>query len=53
MLQQDMKFKEKRIHPTQKPVRLFEYILNDYSKKGDLICDPFSGGSSIGAAKIL
>ena len=37
MLQEDMKHKEKRFHPTQKPVGLFERILNDYSKEGDLV----------------
>lgn len=48
MLQEDPSHKEKRIHPTQKPVPLFEWILNKYAKDGDLICDPFLGsGSSI------
>jgi len=33
----------KRLHPTQKPVELMRQILLDYSKEGDLICDPFMG----------
>ena len=50
MLQQDMKNKEKRIHPTQKPVGLFKKILNDYSKEGDLILDCFSGSGTTAVA---
>lgn len=33
MLQYDMKNKEKRIHPTQKPIQLYKWILMNYSKK--------------------
>lgn len=32
-----------RFHPTQKPVKLFSQILQDYSKETDLIFDPFMG----------
>jgi len=32
-----------RQHPTQKPVELMRWILENYSKEGDLICDPFMG----------
>lgn len=46
MLQEDMAHKEKRIHPTQKPVPLFMWILEKYSKEGDLICDPFLGSGT-------
>jgi len=54
MLQQDMKNKEDRIHPTQKPVRLFEWILEKYAEPGWKIMDPFLGsGSSAIAAKRL
>ena len=54
MLQQNMKKKEKRIHPTQKPVDLFGKILRDYSEDGALILDPFSGsGTTALAARIL
>jgi site-specific DNA-methyltransferase (adenine-specific) len=43
MLQEDMKNKEYRHHPTQKPAELMRWILENYSKEGDLICDPFMG----------
>jgi site-specific DNA-methyltransferase (adenine-specific) len=33
MLQDDMKNKEIRHHPTQKPVDLFKWILENYSEK--------------------
>lgn len=32
-----------RFHPTQKPLELMRWILENYSKPGDLICDPFMG----------
>lgn len=50
MLQQDMKNKEVRIHPTQKPVGLLMQILRDYSDPGWLVCDPFSGSGSTAIA---
>jgi DNA modification methylase len=36
----------KRVHPTQKPVGLFEMILNDYSKENQTILDPFGGSGT-------
>lgn len=54
MLQQNMGDKEERIHPTQKPVRLFEWILERYAKPGQVIFDPYMGsGSSAIAAQAL
>lgn len=50
MLQQDMKNKEVRIHPTQKPVGLLMQILRDYSDSGWLVMDPFSGSGSTAIA---
>jgi site-specific DNA-methyltransferase (adenine-specific) len=50
MLQQDMKNKDIRIHPTQKPLRLFEMILRDYSNENDLILDCFSGSGTTAIA---
>lgn len=47
MLQQDMKNKETRIHPTQKPVRLYEWLLKNYAKPGDKILDTHGGSGSI------
>ena len=51
MLQQDMKNKEIRIHPTQKPVKLYEWLLMNYAKEGDKILDTHlgSGSSAIAA----
>jgi site-specific DNA-methyltransferase (adenine-specific) len=53
MLQQNMKDKEERIHPTQKPVALYDWILQNYAKRGDLILDTHlgSGSSRIAADK--
>ena len=54
MLQENMKDKEHRIHPTQKPVALYEWILRNYAKPGDIILDTHTGsGSSIIACKRL
>lgn len=50
MLQENMKRKEKRVHPTQKPIALFEWILKKYANEGDLICDPFCGRGTMLAA---
>lgn len=51
MLQGDMKNKEKRIHPTQKPVKLYQWLLTKYAKPGDRILDTHlgSGSSAIAA----
>lgn len=46
MLQQNMKNKERRIHPTQKPVALYEWLLMNYSKEGDRILDTHLGSGS-------
>lgn len=50
MLQENMKDKEIRIHPTQKPVKLYEWILKTYAKQGDRILDTHFGSLSIGIA---
>jgi site-specific DNA-methyltransferase (adenine-specific) len=51
MLQGDMKHKEIRIHPTQKPVKLYEWLLANYAKEGNKILDTHlgSGSSAIAA----
>jgi site-specific DNA-methyltransferase (adenine-specific) len=46
LLQQDMKNKEKRIHPTQKPVALYKWLLQNYAKQGDKILDTHLGSGS-------
>ena len=50
MLQGDMKNKETRIHPTQKPVKLYEWLLMNYAKEGDKILDTHLGSGSIAIA---
>ena len=46
MLQGDMSHKESRIHPTQKPVALYAWLLNKFAKPGDRIFDPMMGSQS-------
>lgn len=50
MLQHDMKNKETRIHPTQKPVALYKWLLDKYAKQGDKILDTHLGSGSIAIA---
>ena len=50
MLQENMKQKEIRIHPTQKPVALYRWILSQYAKPGDKIIDTHSGSGSCAIA---
>ena len=40
----------KRIHPTQKPVKLYEWLLMRYAKEGDKILDTHLGSASIALA---
>jgi len=37
---------EKRFHPTQKPVKLYSWILSRYAKEGDRILDTHVGSAS-------
>ena len=46
MLQGNMNNKEIRIHPTQKPVALYSWLLNNYAKPGDKILDTHVGSAS-------
>ena len=46
MLQEDMKNKEYRIHPTQKPVALYKWLLERYAKPDDVILDTHVGSAS-------
>lgn len=46
MLQENMKNKESRIHPTQKPVALYRWLLQNYAKQGDKILDTHLGSGS-------
>ena len=46
MLQGNMKDREKRIHPTQKPIALYKWLLSNYAKPGDKILDTHVGSAS-------
>jgi len=46
MLQGDIKNKEDRFHPTQKPVQLYKWLLSRYAKDGDVILDTHVGSAS-------
>ena len=46
MLQENMKNKEFKIHPTQKPVALYEWLLRNYAKSDDIILDTHVGSAS-------
>ena len=39
-----------RIHNTQKPVGLFEYLIKTYTNKGDLVLDNVAGSGTTGVA---
>lgn len=46
LMQGDKSKNEKRIHPNQKPVALYEWILSRYAKDGDIILDTHVGSAS-------
>ena len=39
-----------KIHPTQKPVKLYEWLLMNYAKEGDKILDTHRGSASLDIA---
>jgi site-specific DNA-methyltransferase (adenine-specific) len=41
---------EHRIHPTQKPIALYRWLLQNYAKQGDTILDTHGGSMSIAIA---
>ena len=41
---------DSKIHPTQKPVKLYEWLLMNYAKEGDRILDTHLGSGSIAMA---
>ena len=47
------KFKsDKKLHPTQKPVALFEYLIKTYTNEGDLVLDNCAGSGTTAIACI-
>ena len=39
-----------KTHPTEKPVKLFEYLIKTYTNKGDLVLDNTAGSGTTGVA---
>lgn len=46
MIQENMKHKETRIHPTQKPIDLYKWIIDKFAKDNDIILDTHVGSAS-------
>ena len=42
--------KDGTVHPTQKPIKLYKWLLKNYAKEGDTILDTHFGSLSIGIA---
>ena len=42
--------KDGKIHPTQKPIQLYKWLLHNYTSEGDLILDTHLGSGSIAIA---
>ena len=54
MIWQNINRNEATIHPCQKPIALYEWLLSKYAKKGDKILDTHlgSGSSAIAAHRM-
>ena len=50
MLQANMKDKDFKYHPTQKPISLMRYCIEKYSEKNKTVLDPFMGSGTTGVA---
>ena len=46
MLQGDMKSKEQRIHPTQKPIQLYKWLLKNYAQSHFKVLSTHVGSAS-------
>jgi len=42
--------KDRRVHPTQKPERVMQWVVENYTPPGSLVCDPYLGSGSTGVA---
>ena len=45
--------REGKLHPTQKPVALYEWLVQTYSNPGDVVLDPCMGSGTTGHAALL
>jgi len=52
MLQQPGADRDHRQHPTQKPLGLMRWVIENYTNQGDLVLDSFCGSSTTGVACI-
>ena len=43
---------EGKLHPTQKPIALYEYLIRTYSNEGDVVLDPCMGSGTTGIASL-
>ena len=43
---------EGKLHPTQKPIALYEYLVRTFSNEGDTVLDPFMGSGTTGSASL-
>jgi site-specific DNA-methyltransferase (adenine-specific) len=46
-------YKEKRFHPTQKPMTLIKRLISASSNENDLVVDPFGGSGSTALSSLL
>jgi site-specific DNA-methyltransferase (adenine-specific) len=46
----EFQYQSKSVHPTQKPVTLFEYLIKTYTNEGDLVLDNCAGSGTTGVA---
>lgn len=49
-MQQPGEKRDYREHPTQKPVGLIKWVIENYTKENDIICDPFMGSGTTAIA---
>lgn len=43
----------KRLHPTEKPIELLQYLIELFSQAGDVLLDPFAGSGSLAEAALF
>src|SRR4030042_75292 len=43
-------YEDKKIHPTQKPLKIVERFIELSTNQGDIVIDPFCGGGTTAAA---
>ena len=46
-------FTDKRVHPTQKPVSLMEYLIKTYTNEGETVLDDCLGGDQPGSLALI